>query len=349
MSDTTLYVHLVFSALAILICLTRLIAKRYIFRILQIADWIVVAAILCAATRTALIYVVLTWGTNNLSSAARASIDFTPQEIYRREIGSKFTIANRPIYNTYLWLLKLVLLDFFCRHFHTSPNARRMIWWIYGSVFFATWAAAFIVGFTECDPIAKYWTVIPAPGKCVQAQVQLIVLGVLNILTDLMLLLLPLPTLFSLQTPWKRKLRLMVICTLGIFIIAITVIRLPINALNASVQANRTVWASTELLTAAIVANAPTLYGAFNKARHRGQDRTFDASDREVRGSATAGASNGGHSHQMAVRGNQYDDEDLMLKSEHRGDGPSDFDYPGVTRGAGQGIDSSDFAHRAPG
>lgn len=86
-----------------------------------------------------------------------------------------------------------------------------------------------------------------------------------------MLLVLPLPTLMSLQTPWRKKIRLYVLCALGMFIIAITVIRLPINALNATVQANRTTWASTELLTAAIVVNAPTLYGAFNNLRRKSQ------------------------------------------------------------------------------
>lgn len=82
-----------------------------------------------------------------------------------------------------------------------------------------------------------------------------------------MLLILPIPSLISLQTPWRLKLRLYILCTLGLFIIAVTVIRLPINALNASVQANRTTWASTELLAAAIAVNAPTLYGAYNSWR----------------------------------------------------------------------------------
>jgi hypothetical protein len=92
-----------------------------------------------------------------------------------------------------------------------------------------------------------------------------------------MLLALPLPALMSLQTPWRTKLRLYSLCSLGIFIIAITIIRLPINAINATVQANRTTWASTELLAAAIVVNAPILYGSINRWRHQrhGNSRTL--------------------------------------------------------------------------
>lgn len=79
-----------------------------------------------------------------------------------------------------------------------------------------------------------------------------------------MLLLLPVPTLLSLQTALRTKVPVCVLCALGLFIVAITIIRLPINALHASVQSNRTIWASTELLAAAIAAHAPTIYGAFN-------------------------------------------------------------------------------------
>lgn len=188
---------------------------------------------------------------------------------------------------------------------------------------------------------------VPAPGKCVEAQEQLIVLDVLNIATDLMLLLLPLPTLFSLQTLLKRKLRLMLICTLGIFIIAITLIRLPINALNASVQANRTVWASTELLTAAIVANAPNLYGAVNKAR-RGSQAIFDATKQETRGASTAESER--YAHRLVGLRNRLDDEDLMLKTEDRDESPAGLDYPGKVHLPGNhGFASNDFAHRQTG
>lgn len=48
--------------------------------------------------------------------------------------------------------------------------------------------------------------------------------------------------------------------SLGVFLVAITVIRLPFNLEDAGMQINRTIWASVESFTAAIVANVPTLY-----------------------------------------------------------------------------------------
>jgi hypothetical protein len=110
------------------------------------------------------------------------------------------------------------------------------------------------------------------PGKCAAAQLQLIVLGVLNIVTDIMLIILPIPVIAYWKTPWKRKIKLYILFTLGFFIIAVTVIRLPINAINKNSQVNRSTWASTELVTAAIVVNAPTLYGLWNLRRLRRSD-----------------------------------------------------------------------------
>lgn len=82
-----------------------------------------------------------------------------------------------------------------------------------------------------------------------------------------MLLILPIPVVASMKAPWRRKAQLYTLFTLGLFIISITIIRLPINSKHKDSQINRTTWASTELLTSALVVNAPTLYGLWNKRR----------------------------------------------------------------------------------
>lgn len=82
-----------------------------------------------------------------------------------------------------------------------------------------------------------------------------------------MLLVLPIPVVATLKAPWRRKVQLYVLFTLGIFIIVITIVRLPINSIHIDSQVSRTTWASTELLAAAIVVNAPSLYGLWNKRR----------------------------------------------------------------------------------
>lgn len=75
-----------------------------------------------------------------------------------------------------------------------------------------------------------------------------------------------------------RKLQLSCLFALGFFIVAITIIRLPQNASNSTAQVNRTTWASTELLAAAIVANAPVIYGFWRGSREASQYNSRESS-----------------------------------------------------------------------
>ncbi|KKF95399.1 hypothetical protein CFO_g2259 [Ceratocystis platani] len=117
-----------------------------------------------------------------------------------------------------------------------------------------------------------------------------------------MLLLLPIPLLIGLQANARLKLQLSVLFTLGIFIIAITVIRLPINSLNQSLQSSRTTWASTELFTSAVVVNAPTLYGFWNKRRQASKNASSNPTGGRTGGS-TVGTAVGSYSASGTRRG----------------------------------------------
>ena len=123
-----------------------------------------------------------------------------------------------------LWLQKCVLLDFY-RHLLRHQPWEKPIMLIYLVIFTGSYIAIQIVTFTECDPFDHYWRVLPDPGSCDKAQVQLITVGellsgtifslssifcllddkteqstgVLNILTDIMLLLMPIPILVKLR------------------------------------------------------------------------------------------------------------------------------------------------------
>ncbi|KAK5995606.1 hypothetical protein PT974_04020 [Cladobotryum mycophilum] len=232
----------------------RLIWRKVAGQSYNLGDYLTMAAGVAALTRLGLIHVVLTWGTNNMTDAFRNTHHFTSREIYQRMIGSN------------LWLQKLVLLDLYRRLMIDMPYEKVLIRGFL-FVFFATYVVVQVLTFSECKPFHLYWQVLPNPGECAAAQLQLIVLGVLNIVTDAMLLVLPVPVIFGIRAPWQRKLQLTCLFTLGIFIILITIIRLPINSGQKHSQISRTTWASTELLTSALVVNAPTLYGLWNKRR----------------------------------------------------------------------------------
>ncbi|KAI6354368.1 hypothetical protein MCOR25_008628 [Pyricularia grisea] len=263
----TLLVHWLFSFLAAAIIVARVVGRKIVWRKLNLGDWLSIAAVVCIIIRLIMIHFVLTLGTSNVPADYRRSHQFTPQEIAEREIGGKLALANRVFYNTYLWLQKLVLLDVY-RRLYQNLRFEKIVVTSILVIFFGTYAACQITTFIECKPIQLYWQVVPDPGSCVKAQLQLMVVGVTNIVTDFILLVLPLPIVHQmLSATLQRKVQLVALFMLGIFIIVITAVRLPINYNNAESQLSRTTWASTELVVAAFVVNAPTMYGLWNKRR----------------------------------------------------------------------------------
>ncbi|CAG8040586.1 unnamed protein product [Penicillium salamii] len=269
--DSTLILLWVFTWVTIGLIAFRLLLRKIKGLNFVWGDYFSMAAILCALVRLALVHVVLLWGTNNMPAALRETMKFTAQEIHRRETASKFVLANRVFYNSYLWLQKLVLLDTY-RRLLKNLRWEKVTMISYTGIFAATYAVVQIVTFTECDPFNHYWIVLPDPGICCQAQLQLIVLGVLNIITDLMLIALPIPILVLVKRSTAEKLQLAALFAVGLFIVAITIARLPQNTKNPTAQVNRTTWASIEELAAAIVANAPVVYGLLKGRVQRSRD-----------------------------------------------------------------------------
>lgn len=78
---------------------SRLIWRKVLKESYSPGDYLTIGAVVCCMVRLALVHVVLTWGTNNVSAAVRETKMFTATELYQREIGSKFAIANRVFYN----------------------------------------------------------------------------------------------------------------------------------------------------------------------------------------------------------------------------------------------------------
>lgn len=70
---------------------------------------------------------------------------------------------------------------------------------IYWAILFVTYVVAQVVNFTDCRPLQLYWQVVPDPGVCTEALNQLLILGLITIITDVMLIVLPMPLLFKVQ------------------------------------------------------------------------------------------------------------------------------------------------------
>jgi hypothetical protein len=147
--------------------------------------------------------------------------------------------------------------------------------------------------------------------------VQLIVFSALNMLTDIMLIVLPLPQLIKIRRPLIAEIRLIVLFLVGLTIVAVTLTRLLMNLVlfHRSGQSHNV--ANVEIFFAAFVANAPTIYGLLQiERRHRSRTETSVNIPASWTGSKS-GIGQPGAIHGAGQRGNAQhcneSDEELMI------------------------------------
>ncbi|KAI5803683.1 hypothetical protein EDC01DRAFT_465251 [Geopyxis carbonaria] len=227
--------------------------------------WMGVAAV-PLLLRLAFIHMSAVLLTANFNREKYPQSSMAPDEVARRTLGAQMILPGRVSYAAFLWCMKLCILHWFETVTGRTGHYGRAIDAAYYAVWL-TFVGVVVSTFVECRPIAVYWQIFPDPGVCVKATVQLVTMGALNIATDVILLAIPLPLVFAARMPVIRKLQLLLLFCVSIFVIGITVIRMPIIIGSTSLQQARTLWASIECFAAALVANAP-MFNAMLRRRH---------------------------------------------------------------------------------
>lgn len=114
-----------------------------------------------------------------------------------------------------------------------------------------------------CSPIRRFWEVFnPPEGTCIPNDPQWYINAAGNIVTDVAILVLPLPTLWALKLHMNQKLVLVGIFCLGFFTVAVSIVRIKFLKLSAdgtwdNVEA--AAWSVSELCSGIICASLPTL------------------------------------------------------------------------------------------
>lgn len=251
-----------FCTLMILLRVTgRFIRTERLF----IEDKVAALAIIPLVFRMVCVHYVLRFGTNN---ADFTGAQLTQAELRQKTIASGLVLLSRFFYAATLWILKFCILEFlkrltdltWQRSHHTALIAIR--WTLV-----VTFVGVTISNFTECRPFTRYLQVLPDPGgQCRQAYVQLITMASCNILTDLLLVIFPIPIILQSNMTARRKLQLVLLFSLSLAVVGMTIFRLPRTIQEHGRQQYRSLLASVELLFATGAANALVL-GSFVRDR----------------------------------------------------------------------------------
>ncbi|KAK0611875.1 hypothetical protein B0T14DRAFT_396649, partial [Immersiella caudata] len=239
------------------------LAGRYIrVEKLFVEDKIAAVFLVPLFLRTAFIHIVLLYGTNNVSLAA-SDLVVSNEEIRRRSIGSGIVLLTRILHPAALWTLKFVNLEFFSRLVAGGQRRYVLTLWFLRGTLVATFLAIIISDLAECRPFNNYWAVVPDPGgQCRQGYAQLFTVSICSALTDIMLVVFPVPIIASSRLKLSRKIVLTLLFCLGLFNVATSVYRAPKVLSEDGYQGTRSTWASMEILVATFVANALAL-GSF--------------------------------------------------------------------------------------
>ncbi|KAF2087760.1 hypothetical protein K490DRAFT_65599 [Saccharata proteae CBS 121410] len=151
----------------------------------------------------------------------RHAVDIDPEDVVKT---LKLILPFEALYGVILMFIKLSILHFYLRIFGSDKHFR---WAAYGvGAIVVMWMMSVVIEtFLLCRPLAYNWDQSIA-GVCGQRNTVYVSAGVINMITDVMCMVLPAPTIWKLQLPLARKIALIFLFSLGIFITIISIIRI---------------------------------------------------------------------------------------------------------------------------
>ncbi|KAF4998551.1 hypothetical protein FGRMN_3078 [Fusarium graminum] len=187
-------------------------------------------------------------------------------EIAKREFGSKCLLAGWNFYVTLIFALKGVMLCFYSRMTLGLWQRKIVIWTQIGTVLAYFGVITAIWG--HCTPVQKNWQVYPNPGDaCTLGVANYLTLVVLNIITDVFIVSIPVPLLWTVKLSIQRKLLIGVLLCSGVFIMVATLLRCIYSLRDLEGINTSTIWAIRETFVAIIAVNAAAIKPLFSASR----------------------------------------------------------------------------------
>ncbi|KAF8247372.1 hypothetical protein K440DRAFT_584731 [Wilcoxina mikolae CBS 423.85] len=182
---------------------------------------------------------------------------FTPEDIKVRIYGSKVVILLEQAMLLCTYLTKACMLLLYHRLASRLPHqfAIKLI----SAYSLMGYIATEMAWFLNCRPLSGYWA-LPVPDpQCATYTHYVIVQGVFNLSSDLMILAVGIPLLMKAKVDTKKKVILVGIFSLGLFVVLAAVLSKYYNFSNPTTTIYM-LWYIRESSTAIYVANVPMLW-----------------------------------------------------------------------------------------
>ncbi|KAI4275875.1 MAG: hypothetical protein LQ337_002880 [Flavoplaca oasis] len=227
-------------------------------------DWLILFALVweCALSSVQFLGIRYGLGRHILMLDASATIPF-----------GKIFFASTIFFHVSVATIKLSILFFYNQVF---PIRKVMISCLVLGIFTVVWLiSAIVANFFACRPLAYWWDKSIPGGHCLDTDITVFyVSSAPDIITNLAVLILPIPILWKLQMPTRRKVAVTIIFVLGSFIdsaIVGSIVRIPIlHGLNRNNPTYTTVspgiWLNVELSIGILSASLPLMRPLVSRA-----------------------------------------------------------------------------------
>ncbi|KAJ6146305.1 hypothetical protein N7497_008287 [Penicillium chrysogenum] len=247
----------VFTGLALLVVALRLYTRIYMVKAPGLDDLIISCALICDLAFYACIILERKYGIG-IHSSKLSEYDLQNQLFW--------LWLSVPFYNMTMIFAKLSALTLFARLFRPRPFLLATYIIMGALVIIGLWTT--LSGFFFCVPVNAFWD--PSEdvrlANCLPAAPVWFTNAALQTSTDLVILVMPMPLLWKLQLPKRQKWGILVVFSLGIFIIGTSSARLyPLSIMVGGgdfleENAQAALWSSLEANVSIICISLPPLH-----------------------------------------------------------------------------------------
>ncbi|KAF4455191.1 hypothetical protein F53441_2429 [Fusarium austroafricanum] len=243
-------------ALTLIVVVARMASRRMLlgsFKRMLADDYLMALTTVTYTILLAIVSVLSRTPTNLINPDDH--IKLTPEDIKLREYGSKLVLVTEHMQMITIWGVKGCLLFMYSR-LTLSLKQNFLVKIVAGYVIVGFVVMQILWFAAWCRPFNHYWQVPPDDLNCSAETNHMITNAVINISSDIMIIILPMPVFLQSQLPLKRKIILCGVFALGIFtILAATMSK--IYSLGDPYGTEWSYWYIREVSTAVIAANLP--------------------------------------------------------------------------------------------
>ncbi|KAK2045352.1 hypothetical protein LZ31DRAFT_553258 [Colletotrichum somersetense] len=194
----------------------------------------------------------------NIDITADVVPNLSDHDVQVLELGSKLEFMSWYTYPGCIWVLKFTVLFFYNRLTLGILRRRtmKMLFWMCGSSYIVLCMTVTL----SCWPYSDNWRIRPLPGpECTFRPQNFWVLAFLNIATDAALLCIPIPILWQLRVPLRRRIAVGILLSSGVFVILTAVVRAvtTLGGVASIININR--WGFRELAVGLVTVTMPVL------------------------------------------------------------------------------------------